>query len=1069
MRKHLFNTASSALIITAVTVSWLCASEMKGGTAIPLAPRTAAASYLEGVISGTVKILAIRVEFQPDTLRTTTGDGSFNSGIPPDVRIDPLPHNQRYFQDQLLFLKNFYEDISAGGVNLDIHEAVYPLAPDSAYLLPHPMWHYNYNNEDYLDLCLARLFRDAWTAASKDNDIDFSDFDPVRDCFIIFHAGVGKDFAFDFDPTPFDIPSAYMELADLAILLPDGVPNQGIAVRDSSYFIERGMILPETENQEGYELGMHGHMAILFGHHIGLPNLFNTETGQSVLGWFGLMDQGSGKVDGLVPAPPSAWTKVFAGWIQPIIIDHFPDTVDAPIGTIFKIPITDKEYFLIENIDSYVREGVSWDSLRYSYYKQYDDYPVTLDLLIDSVDQYIHVTFDPVSGVLTDIDNWGIGRPASGLLIWHIDETVMEEDNGYWRINNDPDRLGVRLMEADGAFDIGQPYGLFSPGRGTELGSPYDAFFQDNVQHLDANPGSYEVIFSDFTFPSARANSGAFTHLVFKDFSPIADTMSFTVSNDLLLPGFPKGDVRFPFTADIDGDGLDELFAVDTLGLRIFGWRGDGTQVGVKSGNQILPYFALIDTTRRFVQAAAADFDGDEREELAIIDSDFFSFTHRLVIIDYLPDDSTVQIFPDGNILMLSEWGFPPVFFIAADSLVYSCTIDSAFCWEIADNQPQMRWRKELRAASACLMPSGGIVTVNQLDNVIYHFAPSGITIWAVASPFQWLDPPAGNFPAVAGPAAADIDRDGEMEIVFVYQTANIPGLESSPQSIYLLILTSTGAVEAGYPLLLADDTSPNSLGNLSLGDIDDDGWLEIIFPVKERGIWVYERNGVINDYFPYSDAGAEGTALVGKDSHNRAKLFYTSRNRFQKIDELSLRALDFRGGSEPGFPLQINPEHSPILLTKIRDDAAVLTFSSYMNNNNYVYAYLTDIEEVIWGSERRDKGNTALLDVPFVPPTPSAALLPADKVYNWPNPVNPGENATNIRYYLNNAAAVNIKIYDMAGDKVDELCDTGTANAWNEAEWDVGNISSGVYLARVEACGGGKTEVRFIKIAVIK
>jgi hypothetical protein len=94
---------------------------------------------------------------------------------------------------------------------------------------------------------------------------------------------------------------------------------------------------------------------------------------------------------------------------------------------------------------------------------------------------------------------------------------------------------------------------------------------------------------------------------------------------------------------------------------------------------------------------------------------------------------------------------------------------------------------------------------------------------------------------------------------------------------------------------------------------------------------------------------------------------------------------------------------------------------------------------------------------------------MPESMVFNWPNPNNPGENFTHIRYYLNSDANINIRIYDMAGDLVDELNDYGMGQAYNETDWNLTDISSGVYFARVEAEGGGQSAVKFIKIAVIK
>jgi len=49
---------------------------------------------------GNLHIVAIMVEFQPDSNRFTTGNGTFNPDYldTTSVKIDPLPHNQAYFE-----------------------------------------------------------------------------------------------------------------------------------------------------------------------------------------------------------------------------------------------------------------------------------------------------------------------------------------------------------------------------------------------------------------------------------------------------------------------------------------------------------------------------------------------------------------------------------------------------------------------------------------------------------------------------------------------------------------------------------------------------------------------------------------------------------------------------------------------------------------------------------------------------------------------------------------------------------------------------------------------------------
>ena len=87
--------------------------------------------------------------------------------------------------------------------------------------------------------------------------------------------------------------------------------------------------------------------------------------------------------------------------------------------------------------------------------------------------------------------------------------------------------------------------------------------------------------------------------------------------------------------------------------------------------------------------------------------------------------------------------------------------------------------------------------------------------------------------------------------------------------------------------------------------------------------------------------------------------------------------------------------------------------------------------------------------------------------MYNWPNPVY--GPSTQIRFFTSEDANVTITILDLSGRKITELSGHGTAGLDSEIPWNVSNIQSGVYLARVEARGASRTDVAIIKIAVVK
>ena len=89
-----------------------------------------------------LKICAIRVEFQTDDNPLTTGDGRFvfdTSTVTP-YTVDPPPHDRKYFLDQINAVSNYFE--VASNKKLHVHGGVFPLANFQSYLLSHDMHSY---------------------------------------------------------------------------------------------------------------------------------------------------------------------------------------------------------------------------------------------------------------------------------------------------------------------------------------------------------------------------------------------------------------------------------------------------------------------------------------------------------------------------------------------------------------------------------------------------------------------------------------------------------------------------------------------------------------------------------------------------------------------------------------------------------------------------------------------------------------------------------------------------------------------------------------------------------------
>jgi hypothetical protein len=114
---------------------------------------------------------------------------------------------------------------------------------------------------------------------------------------------------------------------------------------------------------------------------------------------------------------------------------------------------------------------------------------------------------------------------------------------------------------------------------------------------------------------------------------------------------------------------------------------------------------------------------------------------------------------------------------------------------------------------------------------------------------------------------------------------------------------------------------------------------------------------------------------------------------------------------------------------------------------------------------------NTASNDTVLAQTTPGDEFLPGSRTYNWPNPVGRKDGyRTHIRYYVPSDATVNIRIFDLAGNLVRSFDGLGARGGLdNEVDWDVSEVQSGVYFARIEAEGAGGSGNAVVTIAVVK
>ncbi len=1011
------------------------------------------------------RILAIRVEFLPDTLATTTGDGTFGSGLPTDAVIDPLPHDRAYFEDHLTFLDSYFTEVSNGKVTIDTF-SVYPLNPDSTYILPHQMWHYNHNTtQEDLNLRLTWLFQDAWSAAAADASIDYDQWD----MFVIFHAGVGQDFNVSFDETPHDIPSAYFRLEDLQDALEDPTyPGVLVAVDGAdSTFVSSGLLLPESERQSevDIEIALNGTAALLFGHSIGLPALYNTENGSSGVGRFDLMDQGSGNFAGMIPSRPCAWTRVFMGWETPQVIipagvadtllvnvPGYGDSINTAQQEIYRVDLNPSEYFLIENR--------SWnpDSL-IGYWPPYDmGYTVARDRqgreLIIKEDFTIELQNDDF-GVIVEVDNYDFGLPGEGILIWHIDESVIEANYVSNTVNNDLSHRGVALVEADGAEDIGQEYGFLDIGYGAEYGWAGDFFYAGNDAFLDANSNLSAVRFYDDSFPGTRTYDGSPTGLMLGGFAPRDTVMHFWIMNNWAQPGFPmqlaepSGELS-PSALDFDGDQKTDLILALTPGGAIQLFDNLGNAIGdVIETRQLI---GLLGDSTAVTDTLLARVDSITGTPAIDVQSDGFSafFTGDagvMYFLEYLAGPRTTNL-QTLNLTALSACN--PVIAGEGTALTaYSCY-------------------------------QGGLIALDAAFNIlgdVYPFNEGNITSFCLADTVDTASVFALSDQGEAALVSHDLEVIWVIDLPFIpdfapltlfHQTGSRKDLIAvSAEGEVVLLDPSDGSIRSGFPFTTGMTVTAPPVA----ADFDKDGYLDVVLTGVNR-IAAVQVNGVLAANWPLTMDNRQPSEPITSPPAISELMFDDELHVLFGWPGGSVDGRNRWGNSPGGFTRSTSApvRSAPLLVQLDEDDASELIV---LDEDGSLYAWhlqgMGNFTDQIrpWnglmGGNRRQ--GVAVPDGSTITPPGQSALVKT-KVYPWPNPA---KEVVYIRYRTDFDGTVTVRIFDGAGDLVKELSGPAQAGLERDLSWDLADVSSGIYLGRVEAETTAGTDKTFIKIAVIK
>ena len=983
----------------------------------------------------------MRAEFVQDELATTTGDGKFDYSSDSDYIIDRPPHNKVYFQDQLLALSNYFKHISNG--KLVLQADVFPEASEQAYLLNQNMVYYSGEEDEELkNTRWSELVRDVCEIAKEQDDLDFAKYD----VFVVFHAGIGSDFAFDFDPTPYDIQSVFLDFQTLKETLGQNQNDYNGIDLGSGVFVREAIILPEMQNQEEYDLGLLGTMTLLMGSQLGMPNLFNTENGRAGIGRWGLMDQGSYNFQGLVPAEPCAWMKLYMGWDTAVTVSNGELSVGSNVTTsaphILKIPITSDEYFLIENRQKDSNgDGVAFGRDQAGNRAQFD---TTGNILIE-----------PNLGVITSVDEYDFGLPGSGILIWHIDESVIRQNLETNTINNDINHRGVDLVECDGAQDIGYYYSMLDAAYGTESGDYFDPYWSGNFSHTIVNE-SETVAFSSQTIPNSRAYNGSDTHIRIDNFSARDSVMSFSLSSDWAQNGFPQyagkkicqGGLKI---AKMDQESV--IIAV-TVDGNILGWTATGekiipndSQISVDNiNNQSENYdWALLYTCSDSILVAPVivDLDSDGTDEIIVVTKSGTLTAFQLLDADSdgradIVFEKALEINPSVHPMVLQSNENTNVVIGANDGSVHVVSIN-------LDLEPVVN------SFSVAQTNISGLAATVDESAFVTASASGDISSYLLDGTLLWNRQVLGN------------GTDFNICSVQLYSKNQVYYIFSNTGEFY--ILNSFGEIIQNKANLNIEAGIP------ALGDVNKDGYPEVLFNTKGQ-LWAVSNTGITSANFPVDiDESVEQFTVPPLFMHGKNKIASIC---FAANSSGQITAVDQDARKCDGFPSSVGQQinASPLLADIDKDGDVEL---AAISQDGFLYLwdldYSADDYDMIWpqfgGRTGRNLFNYKS-DLDPVGQDKTGGLLPSESTFCYPNPAE--NNRTNIRYLLtSDAVRVTIKIYDLTGDLVKEIEASGITAGEHDVTWDVSDIQSGAYIAKVEAENESEKSYKIIKIAVVK
>ncbi len=1021
-------------------------------------------------------ILVLMVEF-PETRFENTITNQ-------DYLADPSYSISDYIGRYMFHLQSYYLDASKElyQINYEVLDSIITLDRSMSY----------YGSQVNSLARRVRLIRDV--IAKVDSVVNFNDFDS----YVIFHAGAGKETDV-FNDNPNTISSSFINRRLLqAVMAPDDDEFKGIKTEDGTY-IQEVIIAASHQNheitQQETNYSVFGLLTYLFGRQMGLPTLFGNlpQLGAaSGVGNFCVMGTGAWNANGHVPPYLSAWIRYVLGWEFPKVITNAYQDLEIvyPFKTpfweatnrfhinnddwwggtprLYKVPISATEYYLIENREQNPDGAKLGDEPRFSFQLlpegEQDFYPPPY---------YMVPRFNFMKNTYRGCD-WdfylpGYGGPehevfidGSGILIWHIDENIINEKYAKNHINADPNHQGVTLIEADGIQHLRS-----SIPHIYMRGSPYDSFRQGHNDYFGFSIKDDGMVSN----PYVKSHYGN-TELEIYDISISGPQMTFSVNLPRTIEYDYIGEDVLPLSVVPNSEKMSELIFLPTSSGSVFLLEEDEVIPGYPIKTDDITQLYAYDPLN---SAFLVPVEDNDKSRLIIFDmtgketADIYHgykwATHPIVLNDASYHDQPGLRFERRNIDDQAYIALALHKDEDAKVVLYDTRLNRIKQFNFSETKiaANMMYKNGILYLITKPVNNPVITNLIAIDTISYEKKEIRL-VDEIGASLTNLKDQISNY-NIKSALLAPVKRTENVDIgdnLIIITESN---------GLYLIDLD--GSLQSGYPVYFDDDI----LSVPSLADVTGNGFLDIILVCGHR-LHVIDYTGATVNYPVRAELEKKQGEINGdKINHLGAVAFDTNGNGNKEIisimDANRLNMWDNHLKTVSGYPLVFleQGKHTPVVAEN--HDGVFL----YVNaENGKIFKRKLPGAVIgensissLWYSEYGNLQRTASYTL-FLPDNKlkTDAIFVKDQCYVFPTPLtyeNGGILYFNIMVSKN--TPVELKIFDISGRMIfkDEYYCHAYVDNRDLVFKRIEDLSTGIYIAVLKA----KSETMEIRFAVEK